>query len=118
MIEIKESIDNCNIFFAYKLKGYDLEEPWQEMYVISDDIENVAAFIAGNKHDNFIITRVNDEFVMNTLTGYIDRIYDQEYLNKLLKVLIPMQIGETEIPDFKCITALSYLSDSSQEMSM
>lgn len=119
MIDIKEKdIFICNMFFACKMEGYGSESKWSERYIIPNDIENIAAFIAGDECNNYVITTSNDEFVMSTLGGFVDKIYDQEYLKELLEVLIPMQLGEVEVPDFKCCRELSYLSESTQGMSM
>lgn len=43
------------------------------------------------------ITDRSDNLILNTMTGYVNRCPDQEYLIKeLLPALVPMQMGEEE----------------------
>lgn len=59
---------------------------------IENAVEAVAKFICTEGLDNDLtITTPMDEFVLNTIGIYIDRIADMNYRGELLKTLIPMQ---------------------------
>jgi hypothetical protein len=61
---------------------------------LSNSLEAVADFICeAGMEDDLVITKPDGQRVLNTFGIYIDRCADQEYLEKLLPVLIPKQMA-------------------------
>lgn len=57
------------------------------------NMQQVADFICiHGQYGDLTITQEDHSFFLNTIGIYIDRITDKEYLEELLKLLIPMQM--------------------------
>lgn len=68
---------------------------------IANTVEQICAFILEHDSDSVIITDVLDNLEIETSMGFIFYCRDQEFLRgKLLPVLVPMQMGEVEVPKF------------------
>lgn len=66
--------------------------------------ENLCAFIVRIKlSECYTITDNLDNFVLNTIGNFIDRCADKELLERLLPILMPMQMGEVPAPKIKYI---------------
>lgn len=62
---------------------------------IEKDIEQISNIIIKTENSpRIVITDLLDNFILDTIYGYIDRCSDKKLLKEILKVLIPMQ--ETE----------------------
>jgi len=59
---------------------------------------NIASFIMLNKEhaDHMILTDLADRLILNTFGEFINRCPNQEFLQEVLKELVPMQMGEKE----------------------
>ncbi|KZE67975.1 hypothetical protein AWM68_17540 [Fictibacillus phosphorivorans] len=72
-----------------------------EQVMIANTVEQVCAFIMKYKYESVKITNFFDELLIETSMGFIMYCRDQTYLaNNLLPTLAPMQMGDTEIPEF------------------
>lgn len=68
---------------------------------IANTVEQICAFIVKHGSDSVIITDVLDNLEIQTSMGLIFYCKDQEFLREeLLPVLVPMQTGLTEAPEF------------------
>ncbi|MCG8539536.1 MAG: hypothetical protein MJA82_06315 [Clostridia bacterium] len=64
---------------------------------IKNSISQVASFIKiTEKLPQIIIADTCDIKLLNTMYGFIDICTDEEYLNKLLPILVPIQKGKQE----------------------
>ncbi len=79
------------------VQGYDGK---QQSYYFEKSPSNIANFITLHKEntDKMVMTDMADRLVLNTFGEFINRCPDQEFLQEILKDLIPMQLGEKE-PD-------------------
>ncbi|MCR0347770.1 hypothetical protein MKA46_06190 [[Clostridium] innocuum] len=76
--------------------------PTKFMYKIESSPQNIAAFIASAPYDqDYALIDLNDECVLTTMGKYADLIPDEGFRKDILKYLIPMQMGEAEIPKVK-----------------
>lgn len=67
--------------------------------------QNTASFILSHSDaSSIVITDCFDMPILNTFGPFIDQCSDQDFLQDLLKFLIPMQMGEAEPQDFACTT--------------
>ncbi len=67
---------------------------------IDDATEQVAGFIvATSASPAIVITDTADNLVLNTIRGFVDKCVERAFLEKLLPVLIPIQMGDTAIPE-------------------
>lgn len=59
---------------------------------------NIASFIMLNRKyaDHMILTNLADRLILNTFGEFINRCPNQEFLQEVLKELVPMQMGEKE----------------------
>lgn len=74
-------------------------------YVFQYTPENIAHFI-GAHMDAFkiVVTDTMDRLILNTAGRFIDRCPDQGLLERVKKVLIPIQMGKAEAQPFFCPT--------------
>lgn len=80
--------------YIYNREGYHTPA-----ITIEATTEQVAGFIAATAESpRIIITDTGDNLVLNTMYGYVDKCVDKTFLEKLLPVLMPLQMGDTEIP--------------------
>lgn len=77
--------------------------------------QNIASVIVRNRFaEEVVIENIPDEgFLLNTnCIGFIDKCYDQKFLcEELLRVLAPMQMGETEPVEIKIIKDERHIPD-------
>ncbi|MFL0364572.1 MULTISPECIES: hypothetical protein [Pseudobacillus] len=74
----------------------------EDTILIHDNPVQISAFILKYHMQNVIITDVFDQQLIATSMGFLMSCSNQEYLAKyLLPVLVPMQRGEKEIPNFE-----------------
>lgn len=74
-------------------------------YVFQYTPENIAHFIGAHMDASEItVTDTMDRLILNTAGRFIDRCPDQALLERVKKVLIPIQMGSAEAPPFFCPT--------------
>lgn len=72
-----------------------------EQVGITNSTEQICAFIMKHRWENVIITDIFDLPLIETSMGFIQYCGNQKYLGTtLIPKLAPMQMGETEIPEF------------------
>ena len=67
----------------------------EECYFIKNTLENIAAFIVKDQQDKIIFDTYNN-FVLDTFGSFINQCPDKQFLQELLQVLVPIQMGEVE----------------------
>ena len=105
-IESPEAQDMENLLRTYdQVYGYVEQEDGYEEYVFQNTPKNIASFIGSRPTAKRItITDPFDRLILNTVGFFIDRCPDQELLEEVKSVLIPIQRGETEPVPFFCPT--------------
>lgn len=74
-----------------KLKVYR-NEVFEEK--IEKDIELIARYVADTSpFDNLKITDEFDNLILSTIGCYLDYVYDVQFRNRLVNVLVPMQMS-------------------------
>ena len=74
-----------------KLKIYK-NEVFEEK--IENDIELIARYIADTSpFDNLKITDEFDNLILSTIGFYLDYVYDVQFRNRLVNILVPMQMS-------------------------
>ncbi len=74
-------------------------------YVFQYTPENIAHFIGAHMDASEItVTDTMDRLILNTAGRFIDRCPDQALLERVKKMLIPIQMGRAEAPPFFCPT--------------
>lgn len=73
----------------------------QQCYYFEKSTSNIANFIMLYREHavKMILTDLADRLILNTFGEFINRCPDQEFLQEILKDLIPMQMGEKEPSD-------------------
>ncbi|WP_028393989.1 hypothetical protein [Bacillus cihuensis] len=72
-----------------------------ERFMVANTVEQICAFILKERFKDVIITDFLDQMEIETSMGFILYCNNQEFLvNELLPVLVPMQKGEKDIPEF------------------
>lgn len=78
--------------YAYIYNAQGLHSP---ILKLKNDIQEISNFIIKTKNSpRIVMTDSLDNFILDTIYGFIDGCSDKKLLEKILKVLIPMQ--ETE----------------------
>lgn len=63
-----------------------------ETYIVSTQPENIAKFIMlKGLNGDIIITDIFDNLVGRTFGTFVDRFTDYDYMQQVLKVLVPLQ---------------------------
>lgn len=80
------------------VQGYDGK---QQSYYFEKSLSNITGFIILHKAitEKMVLTDMADRLKLNTFGEFINRCPDQEFLQEILKDLIPMQLGEKEPAD-------------------
>lgn len=75
--------------------GYDGE---RQVFYFEKSPSNIANFIMLHREhaEKMILTDLADRLILNTFGEFINHCPDQEYLQEVLKELVPMQMGEKE----------------------
>lgn len=105
----QEVIDLAKEMEAETTPKYDLGYPYLGIYCMTPEglteidlvptPENIAAYIATEgRNGNLTILTPWEVPFLTTIGTFVDRCIDQEFLQKLLPILIPMQQGEIEPP--------------------
>lgn len=72
---------------------------------IDDTPQNVAAFVAKRtSNTNYALITPTDQVALYTLGSFMDLVPNMEYRKELLPFLIPMQLGEIEIPEVEYLS--------------
>ena len=105
-IELPEAQDMEKLLRTYnQVYGFVERKDGYEEYVFQNTPENIASFIGSRPTAKRItITDPFDRLILNTVGFFIDRCPDQELLEEVKRVLIPIQRGETEPVSFFCPT--------------
>lgn len=70
-------------------------------YLISNTKEQISAFImAFQGESETVITNMMDQTEITTLSGFINKCYNQTFLPVLLEILVPQQLGDVEAIPF------------------
>lgn len=82
-----------------------------EKNFVANNVEQICAFILGNRLKDTQIINIFDQLeISSTVGGFIMSCENQWFLqNKLLPVLVPMQTGEVEVPEFVPYTDEKYI---------
>lgn len=74
---------------------YNRQRKYLPKIEIANTCEQIASMIVLTKESpRIVITDAGNNMILDTIGGFIDTCYDMDYLEELLKVLIPMQEGE------------------------
>lgn len=103
VLKVKDILERC--FVAQPLGGN-----YRDNIYLSPSTENICAFVAGLRpHENYKIDDCNLNIILTTLGNFLDKVPDQEYcVEELHPCIIPMQLGEVEIPEVEKVTAEEY----------
>lgn len=84
---------------------YNADGTYKDKLIFEATTKNIASFIWTNNSNACTITDLGDNLIVSsTEGGFVDVCPNQRYLQtKLLPVLIPMQIGESEPVDIEFI---------------
>ena len=80
--------------------GYVLDSNgnYDKKHRICGDIDNITNFIMTHDLNDCLITDVCDNMIMSSMTGFIDKCPDQEFLLKVVHpAILPKQYGESEV---------------------
>lgn len=89
--------------------GYAYLEPMdgsaRQEFVFDMTSENIANFIGAHQFDagKITLTDMLDRKILDTCGGFIDHCPDQNRCEEIKKILIPIQIGETEAKDIVAV---------------
>lgn len=76
--------------------------PVRHVCKIESSPENIATFIASAPYTkDYALFDISNECLLTTMGQFADLIYDGQLREEILKYLIPMQLGDTEIPKVK-----------------
>lgn len=69
-----------------------------QVFYFEKSLANVANFIMLHREqaDHMILTDLADRLILNTFGEFINHCPNQEFLQEVLKELVPMQMGEKE----------------------
>lgn len=99
--EIHEMFSRHNLVrgYVYPHEGYRSE------YWFEESPSNIANFIMQHRDAReIILTDTMDQKIPNTIGEFIDHCPDQELLQQILPLLIPMQKRETQSQEFPVAT--------------
>lgn len=84
--------------------------PGEERVCIENSVEQISAFIMKHRFGGRVkITNFLDIVEVQTVGQFIDQCDNKRFLNdELLPVLVPMQSGEIEVPEFVPYVDISY----------
>lgn len=79
-----------------KVYGYVLDRNGMHYgkQLMDGSLESISDFIVSHPNNDCVITDVNDEFILSSMFGFIDRCPDKEFLEALRDVIIPKQTME------------------------
>lgn len=99
--EMKQIAESSTLHCGYVYHGSQREE-----YIFDIlPIENLASFIMNHRDaDRMVITDTMYELLLDTIGEFVDTCANKRFLEELKRVLIPMQLGETEPQRFPCAT--------------
>ncbi|MDR2982925.1 MAG: hypothetical protein LBV12_11845 [Puniceicoccales bacterium] len=89
------------------LIAYVYNDDGVKEYFFERTPENIANFIGRKEHmtcNKIILTDMNDGFILSTIGWFVDRSPDQELNRQIVKVLIPIQMGNTESQEIQAYT--------------
>lgn len=102
--QMKDLSKDWNIIYAYVYQGGERKE-----HVFKNTAQNIAAFIGGRPNvSKMILTDIMDILVIDTIGNFIDHCPDKDLLEDVKKVLIPIQMGQKEVPEIFCPTKEEY----------
>ena len=101
---MKDLSKDWNIIYAYVYQGGEREE-----YVFKNTAQNIASFIGRRPNvSKMILTDIMDLIVVDTIGNFIDHCPDKNLLEDVKRILIPIQMGQMEPPEFFCPTKAEY----------
>ena len=102
--------------YAYKM----LKDGYHEAPIaIVDTPKNICAFVASREPlDSYILTDIGDNFILSTMGSFLDRVNETVDLQELHRIIIPMQMGDTEIPEVEKVDFESYEYDLEQDIEL
>ncbi len=106
--------DRKSRVYAYKI----LEDGYHEAPIaLLDTPENICAFVASREPlDRYVITDIGDNFILSSMGSFLDRVNENVDLQELHRIIIPMQMGEAEIPEVNVISLDEYMLELDQEL--
>ena len=90
--------------YIYPLSG-DRQE-----YVFDMTPEHIANFLGAHQYDaeKIVLTDMLDRLILNTIGGFIDQCPDQDLCRRIVPLLAPIQMGETEAKEIPMVTMDSF----------
>lgn len=79
-------MESNQTFLGYEYDG----QGFHKEAVRLQGIEELAAFLVKNQSDK-VVTDLSDSFVLDTFGMFVNKCHDQNFLRKLLKILVPLQ---------------------------
>lgn len=106
--------DRKSRVYAYKM----LENGYHESSIaLLDTPENICAFVASREPlDRYVITDIGDNFILSSMGSFLDRVNENVNLQELHSIIIPMQMGEADIPEVNVISLDEYMLELDQEL--
>lgn len=101
--ELKAFLDQENLGIAYVFPIGN----WRQELYLKMEPENIANFIKLHEFnaEKLILADMADRFILDTVYGgFIENCPDQEFLQEVLKYLVPLQLGEREPKEVAVIT--------------
>ena len=84
-----------------------------EQVLITNNVEQICAFIMKYRYEDVKITDFFDQLLLETSMGFIMYCGNQKFLGTtLIPVLAPMQMGDSEIPEFVPYEPEEFIEDS------
>ena len=90
--------------YIYSLSGNRQE------YVFDMTPEHIANFLGAHQFDaeKIVLTDMLDRLILNTIGGFIDQCPDQDLCRRIVPLLAPIQMGETEAKEIPMVTMDSF----------
>ena len=102
----EEILGKAHAGYAYI---YPLSGDRQE-YVFDMTPEHIANFLGAHQFDaeKIVLTDMLDRLILNTIGGFIDQCPDQDLCRRIVPLLAPIQMGETEAKEIPMVTMDSF----------
>lgn len=83
--------------------GYVLNENgfYKDKHYFNGTAENMARFIMQFQENCCVITDRNDELILSSTYGFLDKVVNQESLKELQKEIIPYQLDQKKLIPIK-----------------
>lgn len=101
-----------------KVIGYVLGEGgyYMDKYYFKGTAENMARFVMQFQDHNCIITDSDDELILTSFYGFLDKVLDQSKVRELQKHIVPYQLNQKELVPMKFVQLQDGVRFSMEDM--